>query len=157
MQPIKTIFTALNLKVCSDDDHVVYVDGQQVANGPFNVASNIAVPSTAKVIAIQVTNTAGPGGFKAAFSDNSIVTDGSWKCSSSLRSGWQNVAFDDSSWSAPLTTGTTTGCAGFTSSAKWLWSGNDYNSLITVYCRKTLSKVSYCIFVLYNYASLFYI
>ena len=112
-----------------------------MASGPFNVASNVIVPVTAKVIAVQVANTAGPGGFKAAFSDNTVVTDGSWKCSSALKNGWQNVDFDDSLWSAPLTTGTTTGCTGFTSSAQWLWTGSDYNSIITIYCRKTLGKI----------------
>ena len=140
---METIVTDWNLKVCSDDDHIIYVDGKQVASGPFNTPSYLGVPSTAKVIAVQVKNTAGPGGFKAAFSDNRIVTDGSWKCSSTLKDGWQNVDFDDSSWSAPLTSGTTTGCTGFPSSAQWLWAGNDYNSLITIYCRKTLSKIHF--------------
>ena len=136
-------FTAWNLKVCSDDNHVVYIDGQLVASSPFNVASTSNVPRTATVIAIQVTNTAGPGGLKAAFSDGSVVTDSSWKCSSTLTSGWQNIDFDDSSWSVPLATGPTTACVEFPSSAKWLWIGNDYNSLITVYCRKTLSKINF--------------
>ena len=112
-----------------------------MASSPFNVPSSVSVRRTAKLIAVQVKNTGGPGGLKAAFSDSSVVSDGSWKCSSTLKNGWQNVEFDDSSWSAPLTTGTTTGCVGFPSSAKWLWSGNDYNSLTTVYCRKSLSKI----------------
>ena len=132
----------MTLKVCSDDNHVVYIDGQQVATSPFNTVSTSNVPKTAKVIAVQVTNTAGPGGLKAAFSDNSVVSDSSWRCSSTLKSGWQNIDFDDSSWSAPLTSGSTTACTGFTSSAQWLWSGNDYNSITTIYCRKTLGKIS---------------
>ena len=116
-----------------------------MSSGPFNVPSSIDVRSTAKVIAIKVINTAGPGGFKAAFSDSTVVTDGSWKCSSTLKSGWQNVDFDDSSWSAPLTSGTTTACAGFPSSAKWLWLGNDYNAIITVYCRKKVIRKIICV------------
>ena len=74
--------------VCSDDFHEVYIDGKNVASNAFNVTSYVSVPSITRVIAIQVTNIVGPGGFRAAFTDNSIVTDGSWKCSSMHFNKW---------------------------------------------------------------------
>ena len=136
--------------MCSDDDHIVYIDGKQESTGTFNVTSSTNVPSSATVIAIQVTNIKGPGGFKAAFSDNSVVSDDSWKCSPILTTNWQNVGFDDSLWLAPATNGTTTACDGFPSSAQWLWTDVDYNSEITIYCRKFLRKVTFCLRDAYN-------
>ena len=132
---------------CADDTHIVYVDGKQVNSGPKEIAWNQAVitpiPSNARILAVQATNLwAGQGGWKGAFSDNSVVTDGSWKCSSTFTNGWQNVDFDDSLWPAAATTGALANgaCDGLSSSAKWLWTDRNYNTAITVYCRKTLSK-----------------
>ena len=130
------------LMVCSDGYHEVYVDGTQVASNAFNVTSYVNVPRYVEVIAVQVNANAGTGGFRAAFTDNSVVSDSSWKCSVTFTSGWQNVDFDDSLWSAPITVGTTNACSGFSSLVKWLRASEGYgNSNRTIYCRKFFGKV----------------
>ena len=136
--------------VCSDHYHEVYIDGKRVASNALNVTSYVSVPSITRVIAIQVTNIVGPGGFRAAFTDNSVVTDGSWKCSSTFISEWQNVDFDDSLWSAPTTVRTSSACSDFSSSVKWLRASKySKNSTSTIYCRKSLSKILFIIYI-YN-------
>ena len=123
------------------------MDGKQVNSNPitndFNQIISTPIPSNAQVIAISVTNIAGNAGLRAAFSDESFVTDSSWKCSEKLVDGWQTIGFDDSSWPAPTTTGTPTSCSSLPASAKWLWTERYYSSIITIYCRKTLSKFGY--------------
>ena len=127
----------------------MYVDGKQVNSNPkendLNQAIITPIPSNSRVIAVQVTNLfAGPaGGFKGALSDNSVVTDGSWKCSPTFTNGWQNIDFDDSLWPAASATGSYSNCNFFTSSAKWLWTDRYYDKAITIYCRRTLSKYLY--------------
>ena len=116
------------LMICSDDYLKVYVDGKHVASSVLNVISYINIPSKTKVIATQVTNIVGPGVFRAAFIDYSMVTDGSWKCSSIFTSGWQNIDFDDSLRPAPTTVEMNTACGGFSSSVKWLQTSKDYDS-----------------------------
>ena len=123
------------------------MDGKQVNSNPkeneWNQAIITPIQSKTQVIAVSITNIAGAAGFKAALSDSSVVTDGSWKCSSTFTNGWQNVGFDDSLWPAAATTGATTSCGGFPSSAKYLWTDKGYSSVITIYCRKTLGKIQF--------------
>ena len=131
------------LAVCSDDSHKIYIDGKEVFNNSlYNLSSKVFIPNILEVIAISVTNIHKFGAFKAALSDGSVVSDGSWKCSPKLFSDWQLVDFDDSLWSAPTTTGSFDACNDFPSSAKWLWTDKSYSSINTIYCRKTMSKIS---------------
>ena len=130
---------------CADDTHVVYINGKQVNSNPssnnLNQVIITPIPNDTRVVGVEVTNLwSGPGGWRGAFSDNSVVSDGSWKCSSTFTDGWQNVDFDDSLWPAASTTGSYANCNFFTSSsAKWLWIDINYDEAITIYCRKTLS------------------
>ena len=134
----------LTLSTCADDTHIVYINGKQVNSNPrenaFDQAIITPIPRETKVIAVSITNYEGGAGFKAALSDNSVVSDDSWKCSSTFSENWQKIDFDDRSWPAALTIGSTrpTACGGFPSSAKYLWTDESYTSLITIYCRKTL-------------------
>ena len=139
-------------QTCADDVHVVYIDGKQVNSNPAtneaNQVINTTVPANAQVIAIAVTNIANTGGLRAGFADGSVVSDGSWKCSTVLVDGWEQIGFDDSLWPAPTTTSPypvpSDTCSGFTASsasaAKLLWTDKNYNLIGTIYCRKTLSK-----------------
>ena len=133
----------LTLSSCADETHIIYVDGKQVNSNPavndWTQTIITPIPSNARVIAISVTNIQNNAGFKASFSDGSVVTDGSWKCSEKFTDGWQRVDFNDSLWAAPTTTGSAN-CNGINANAKWLWTDKYYKSLITIYCRKTLSK-----------------
>ena len=134
------------LTVCSDDGHKIYIDGKEVfTNQLSNFSSKIFVTNTLQVIAISVTNIVGHGAFKAALSNSSVVSDGSWKCSSKFSYDWQLIDFNDRLWSAPTTTGSFDACYGFPSSARWLWTDKSYSSINTIYCRKTLSKI--CLYV----------
>ena len=128
------------LKICSDDVHMAYIDGELVSSGTRNIVNSVPVAHNVKVVAISVKNIEGNGGFRAAFTDNSLTTDESWKCLPTFHEGWQSVDFDDSSWPVPATTGKSSVCNGFLSSAKWLWTNSKYDQLITAYCRKTISK-----------------
>ena len=131
--------------------HVVYIDGKQVNINPglaggidFDQVVITPIPENTQVIAVSVTNIFMTfGGFRAAMSDGSIVSDSSWKCSIKFISGWQNIDFDDSSWPAAVTTGWAAVCSNFPSTAKFLWIDKFYTTLasaVTIYCRKSLSK-----------------
>ena len=131
---------------CGDNEHLVYVDGK-LANfndnkDRYTIPISTLVPLDAQLIAVSITNRDSYAGWKGSFYDGSLVTDGSWKCTSDFYSGWQKVDFDDSSWPVPITSGSPYyGCTtGFPASAKWLWSERNYNSLNTTYCRKSLGK-----------------
>ena len=138
---------SITFSSCADDTQIVYVDGKQVNSGPKEIMWNqviiTPIPNNTRVVAIQVTNLwQGQGGWRGAFSDKSVFTDGSWKCSATFTVGWQNVDFDDSLWPAAATTGDLSNgvCDDLLPSAKWLWTDEFYNEAITIYCRKTLSK-----------------
>ena len=104
------------------------------------------IPNQAQVIAISITNVLMTfGGFRAAMSDGSVVSDSSWKCSLALATaGWQSIDFDDTSWPAATTTGWSSVCSQFPPTAKFLWTDRFYSSMIaavTICCRKSLSKL----------------
>ena len=148
----------LTLSTCADDTHIIYFDGKQVNNNPkeneYNQVIITPIPSETKVIAVSITNLVDEAGFRAAFSDNSVVSDGSWKCSSTFAYDWQNVDFDDSLWPAAATTGIISGCKDFPPSAKYLWTDQQYKSVNTIYCRKTLGRIcmSHQLDILYAHA-----
>ena len=127
---------------CGDDTHIVYIDGKQVNSqddqNKYATPISTPIPNDAKVIAVAVTNHLYGAGWKGYFLDGSVVSDGSWKCTSEFYSGWMNVGFDDSNWPAPYISSAAGTCGGFPASAKWLWAKKGYNELITTYCRKTL-------------------
>ena len=118
------------------------MDGKQVNSNPvvndWTQTIITSIPSDARVIAVSVTNIQMTGGFRAATSDGKIVTDGSWKCSETFAEGWPNIDFDDSLWAAPTMNGKSGLCGGFITTAKWLWTDKNYNTITTIYCRKTL-------------------
>ena len=131
------------LSTCANNSHIVYVDGKQVNSNPqeneYNQTILTPIPNKTKVIAVSITNYGGEPGFKAALSNTSVVSDDSWKCSSTFTDGWQKIGFDDSSWLPAVTTGSILACAGFPSSAKFLRIDESYDAPIMIYCRKTVS------------------
>jgi hypothetical protein len=67
------------------------------------VYSNIHVST--RVIAIEVSNNGGGfGGVVGSLSDGLTVTDDTWKCTTTLHDNWNQVNFDDSSWSQAVAT-----------------------------------------------------
>ena len=132
------------LSTCADDTHVVYVDGKQVnsnfEHSDFNQAISTSIPINTSIIAVHVTNLYDLAGFKAVSADGSIVSDSSWKCTSILMNGWQNIEFDDSSWPAPVVSKNLANCKGFSPSALWLWTEETFSSVNSMYCRKTVRR-----------------
>ena len=108
----------------------MYIDGKQVNGNTVHIAHAQEIvtplPNSTRVIAVQVTNIVDSAGFKAVSSDGRVVNDGSWKCTSVLSSGWQEVDFNDSSWPPPVTSINKNICKGFPSSALWLWTERTY-------------------------------
>ena len=82
------------------------MDGKQVndniLNSIYNKVLVTLIPKNIHLIAVHVSNVMDKAGFKAVASDGSIVSDSSWKCTSVLTSGWQEIDFDDSMWPKPV-------------------------------------------------------
>jgi alpha-L-rhamnosidase len=105
--------------VTADDGFTVYVNGQQLASSPRTADSwrsallvdvKAALHPGHNVIAVAAFNSnAGPAGLigklhieDSAGNATDFVTDGTWKSSNTETAGWQQPAFDDSSWPAAL-------------------------------------------------------
>ena len=136
----------LSFTSCGDDVHTVYVDGKQVASQPYdgnwneNVISN--VPLSAQILAVSVTNLHGVAGLRGALTNGTVITDSSWKCTTTLNDGWQDITFDDSNWPAAVVRDyPMAGCDSFPSAAlKALWTEPTFSTLKTIYCRKQLKQ-----------------
>jgi uncharacterized phage protein (TIGR02218 family) len=84
----------------------------------------------------------------SAPSNQKIVSDNTWKQSTTLTSGWQNNGFNDSGWSSAIEQvpsggmpwGTVTNFP-ITSQASWIWSSYSLNTNVanTTYFRKTFT------------------
>ncbi len=97
------------LRINVDDSHITYVNGTAVAFGngtdAWRMSQLVDVKSLlvagTNTIAIEATNTsAGASGAiaKLQLGQSSVVTDASWKASTSNPAGWTTTAFDDSGW-----------------------------------------------------------
>ena len=77
--------------------------------------------------------------------DNGVVSDASWKCSSSAPSGWSSPGFDDTTWQNANVIGQN-GIApwnmrsDFASSAQWIWGASSSEN--PIYCRHTVGTLS---------------
>ncbi|KAK0497086.1 lectin [Armillaria luteobubalina] len=92
-----------------DNAYTLYANGQSLGSGTdFNIAQAYSVPQLdpdQNVFAVDGENTGGPAGVIAtilvAYNDGtsaSYVTDTTWKASTSLPTGFQLPATDDSTW-----------------------------------------------------------
>ncbi|KAK0463801.1 lectin [Desarmillaria tabescens] len=99
-----------------DNAYTLYANGQSLGSGTdFNVAQAYSVPQldpNQNVFAVDGENTGGPAGVIAtilvAYNDGtsaSYVTDTTWKASTSLPTGFQLPATDDSTWSGATVVG----------------------------------------------------
>ena len=104
--------------------------------------------SGTKVIGIHCKDVYKNGMILASLS-NGVVTDSSWKCSSTYQAGWSTASFDDSSWGNAFEIGTNVATdpwgsvSDISSKAKFIWTLN-YKSWTTrnvdVYCRMKVGK-----------------
>lgn len=136
--------------MCSDDTHVIYADGKQVASSSYSdQVTTVTLPPTTRLLAVSVTNIGSNGGWRGVIGNNESFTDSSWKCTNIFVNGWQKLDFDDSGWPNALQKLYTTasgGCATLPQDAKWLWVESYYTSVNTIYCRKVISKLLLLLF-----------
>ncbi|KAF9462020.1 hypothetical protein BDZ94DRAFT_1298824 [Collybia nuda] len=93
-----------------DNEFTLYVNGLVVGSGTdYRVAQRYEVvfpPTSTVVIAVFVRNTGGPAGFISAVelvssgcsANRFLVTDGSWRYSTSIPVGFPNLGYDDRAW-----------------------------------------------------------
>lgn len=105
------------LHVAADNEAVVWLNGQRLGTTKdWKQAKRFDVNALTRpgrnVIAIEVKNTDGPGGLLArlgfipnGMSKLAVVSDGKWKCSSVLATGWQQPDFKDTGWKAAAVVG----------------------------------------------------
>ncbi|TFK32500.1 hypothetical protein BDQ12DRAFT_716373 [Crucibulum laeve] len=98
--------------IVSDDEYTLYINGLVVGSGATYTAAQRWVvnfpPTSTVVIAVYAENTGGPAGLLAAVelescdcTDNTfLVTDGSWKTTNGVPSGFIAPGFNDAAWSA---------------------------------------------------------
>jgi alpha-L-rhamnosidase len=101
--------------ITADDEFELFVNGAAVTSGAqtqwqalkvFDVTSKLVAGANA--VAVRAVNgAAGPAGVvakltieRAGAAATEIVTDASWKTSTTAPAGWQAAAFDDTAWSA---------------------------------------------------------
>ncbi|KAJ8689738.1 hypothetical protein PTI98_012609 [Pleurotus ostreatus] len=111
----KTIKQCTKVAVCAtvlisaDNHYTLYVNGATVGSGSsFSAADAYTIPNllpTFNTFAINATNDAGPAGVIATIfityrdgSNETVVTDGSWKAALTLPQGFESSSFDDSAW-----------------------------------------------------------
>ncbi|KAG6861926.1 hypothetical protein C0995_009876 [Termitomyces sp. Mi166 len=105
-----------NVLITTDNAFTLYVDGKPVGSGnTFTSAHRYCVPlvNSCNVFAIAAQNyQPSPAGLLAAiqirYSDgfvDTIVTDGEWHAVSGTPAGFEQCAFDDSSWPAAFVEG----------------------------------------------------
>ncbi|MEB2311672.1 MAG: hypothetical protein OZ928_07460 [Polyangiaceae bacterium] len=154
-----------HLKITADNECEVFVNGTSVGTtSSWNVGVTIDVslnvhPSQKNVVAVRGTNTSSQSGndrgiigeltIDAADGGTAalVLTDSSWRASKTSATGWNEVAFDDSTWMDATEVAnhgdgpwgpvlTTTG-------AKWIWTGlipdavSDKPNLEDAYVRRT--------------------
>lgn len=81
-----------------------------------------------------------------------MLTNDSWRCSSSAPQGWSEAGFDDSSWPIAVKHGMNSYDGGesfpwslidnITVGAWWIWTKDNRKNGSTVYCRLVLRNVS---------------
>lgn len=130
--PISTEPTLDFATVAVDDQHELYLNGQLIGIGTerdrayHRILGDIQGGAT---LAIRASSSAGAafaiGEFKIG--GQSLVTDSSWKVSTTAPAGWNQPGFDDSSWAAATDHGgLPTGVSGFSngSAARQIWAAD---------------------------------
>ncbi|KAJ7207774.1 hypothetical protein B0H12DRAFT_433005 [Mycena haematopus] len=104
------------ISICADDEYVFFVNGILVAGGwaywlcqQFSIslapAADVVFAANATndsgpaglIVEIQVTTTGAPGCTECS-SSSFVITDASWKWTSTVPAGFEAPGFDDSSW-----------------------------------------------------------
>jgi alpha-L-rhamnosidase len=99
----------------ADDQFILYINGKEAARGdawgnPVFADLTGLMQAGSNSIAIEAANTsAGPAGLlgklRVTYSDGTTLTEqtgSSWKTANNLQSGWEQLGFNDASWSGAL-------------------------------------------------------
>ena len=141
----------LDLVIATDNANEVYLNGVLLGSASNWAQSNnynAALQNGPNVLAVKGIDHGGPAGLIAELTlpNGRMVSDASWKVSTTAPAGWEAFGFDDSSWSAATSYGQYgvanwyTNVSGFPngSTAKWIWSADNNNDDI-VYFRYTFT------------------
>ncbi|KAJ7243386.1 hypothetical protein B0H12DRAFT_1236424 [Mycena haematopus] len=104
-----------NIIITVDNGLTLYVNGDQIGTGSdfrYAEAFCVALQPCLNVFAVTGVNTGGPAGLLAAiqitYSDGStstIVSDTTWRASTTVPTGYEQLSFDDNSWTPAITQG----------------------------------------------------
>ena len=101
---------ALGLNIATDNTNEVYLNGVLLGTASnWTQSSNYsaALQSGTNVLAVKAIDTGGPAGLIAELTlpTGNVVSNASWKVSTTAPAGWEAVGFNDSAWSAASTYG----------------------------------------------------
>ena len=134
-----------------DDVQKIYADGQILdKEGKWWTDLRVKVPTMTKVIAISCRNKGGPAGILASTPNERLLTNTTWKCSSTYYSNWNSVKFDDSKWKPAVVVDNNVkpihhgwvARKNISSKAVWISSQpKDVKKNVFIYCRLKLGKL----------------
>ena len=97
-QMMTTSLPSINLKVTTDDNGKVYIDGALVLTTELYKTYDIKIPGNIEIIAIEATSLFYSMGFMLETSVG-IVSDKSWKCTNEAQGpNWFSTNFKDDKW-----------------------------------------------------------
>ena len=97
-QIVTTSPPAIDLKVTTDENGKIYINGMLVLNTRWYNTYDIQVPGNIEVIAIETTSALSGIGFMLETSIG-IVSEKSWKCTSEVpEANWFSTNFKDDKW-----------------------------------------------------------
>jgi len=106
----------------------------------------VSLPDTTSVIAVEANNKDGGAGVYGSDTNNCIITNTAWKCTTDLQTNnsWTTVTYDDSSWPEAVSYNKTYNVTGVPATlykvnplAEWIWTEVTTNNQ-TVFCRLRL-------------------
>ena len=129
-----------NATFTCDNEMEIFADGQSLGtDGYWRKPTSYIVPGNTRVLSVEGKDTGWQFGIIGSTS-HGLVTDGTWKCSSSFSSGWNSPDFDDQDWPFAKVIANHGASPwgkirGIAETAKWIW-GQNFKR--TVYCRLKL-------------------
>jgi hypothetical protein len=136
--------------------HWVYADGVLVGHSEmYNEVLTSYLPRTTRLIAVEVfnSNDSFVNGLIGSVSNSneSVLTDITWKCSQNVAVNWTQPDFNDGHW--PYASAEKRGgkVRGVSANASWIWGGKRSETVSSnhisyrnfFYCRKSLAAYTY--------------